>query len=151
MVKLKKLKIVCDAACKIPNANTKGRINKGKAACGIIFLDENDNVISKKSFYLGELTPPQAEYRGLINALDTAAEFCRNDLEVWMDSEFIIRQMNGDYAIKSRNIKPLFDQVKSLEKRFLGSVLYFHHSRTAKLAKHADKLANDELNKKLSE
>ena len=150
MVRVKKLKIVCDSACRIPDAHIKGRMNKGKSACGILFFDENETLVSQKGFYLGEMTTPQAEYNGLIKALDTASQFCRNDLEIWMDSEFIIRQMNGDYRIKSENMKPLFDQVKSLERRFLGKVSYFHHPRTTKLAKQADKLANDELDNKIS-
>lgn len=149
MTKTKKLKIICDSACRIPDAHIKGRMNKGKSACGIVFLDEDDNIVHQKSFYLGEMTTPQAEYTGLIKALDSASQFCRNELEVWMDSEFIIRQMNGDYAIKSENMKPLFDKVKSLERRF-SIISYFHHPRTTKLAKQADKLANDELDKRIS-
>ena len=150
MVKYNKLKIVCDAACRVPNANIPGRSNRGKSACGIIFLDENDNIVKELGFYLGEMTVPQAEYNGLIKALNAATEFSRKDIEVWMDSEIVIKHLNGVYALKSENIKPLFDQVKALEKRFVGNIQYFHHPRIAKFAKHADKLANSELDKKLS-
>lgn len=150
MAKLKKLKIVCDAACRIPNANIQGRSSNGKSACGIIFIDENDNIIQELSFYLGEMTVSQAEYNGLIKALDSAGEHCRKDIEIWMDSEFIVKQLNGDYAVSSENVKPLYDKVKTLEKRFTGKVDYFHHPRTTKFAKYVDKLANNELDKRAS-
>ncbi len=81
----------------------------------------------------------------MICGLDLAAHHCRNDVEVRLDSEFVVRQMNGDYGIKSDNIKPLYDQVRALEGRFRGRVTYHHHPRSALLAKEADQLANEAL------
>lgn len=147
MARYKKIKIITDACCKIENAHLKGRIGKGKSACGMIILDEEENIILEKSKYLGELTVPQAEYNGLIFALDLASGYCRNDIEVWMDSELVIKQMNGDYGIKSENMKPLYDEVKKLEGRFSGFKKYFHHKRNAKWAKYVDALAEAEYNK----
>lgn len=146
MPKFKKIKIITDACCKIPNANIKGRLNKGKATCAVILLDEDDNIIDQKSKYLGELTVPQAEYNGLIFGLDCASGQCRGQIEVWSDSEFVVRQLIGDYGIKSENMKPLFDEVKNLERRF-EKVFYFHHRRETKWAQAADKLANQEYAK----
>ena len=145
MAKYKKIKIVCDACCHKPNANL-GLVGKGKSAGGIIFLDELGSSVSEFGVYLGEKTPPQAEYTTIIRALDKAAGICRGDIEVWTDSEFIVKQMNGDYGIKSENMKPLYDEVKKLEKRF-NDVKYFHHGRETKLAKRADQLAEQEYKK----
>ncbi len=142
-----KIKIVTDACCKVPNAHIPGRRNKGHSACAVLLVGENDEIISSYSKYLGEVTISQAEYQGLIFALDKAAEICRGEAEVWMDSEFVVRQLNGDYGIKSENMKPLYHQVKTLEQRFLKGVKYFHHPRTARLAKKADQLANAEYRK----
>lgn len=142
-----KIKIATDACVKIPDAHIPGRINKGHAACGVVFLDEFDQPISEASSFLGELTVPQAEYRGLIFALDKASGICRGEVEVWMDSEFVVRQLNGDYSIKSENMKPLYHEVKNLEQRFLKGVKYFHHPRTTKLAQRANDLAELEYKK----
>ena len=142
----KKIKVVSDATCRIPNAHEKNHPSKGKAACGFLILDENDGVLFQGGSYLGEITVPQAEYQGLINALDKASEYSRGEVHVYMDSELVIRQMNGDYALKSENMKPLYHKVKTLEQRFLQGVKYFHHPRTAALAKQADKLADAALN-----
>jgi len=65
-----------------------------------------------------------------------------------MDSEFVIRQLNGAYAIRAKSIKPLYDQVKQLESRFNGEVKYYHHSRDSDWAIEADELANEEYNKR---
>jgi len=141
-----KLKIVTDACVHIPGAHLPGRLSKGYAACGVIFVDE-DQVISEHSKYLGEMTAPQAEYNALIFALDKAAEICRGEIEVWTDSELVVRQLNGDYGIKSENMKPLYHEVKNLEQRFLRGVRYFHHPRTCALAKRADQVAETEYRK----
>lgn len=145
MAKYKKLKIVCDACCHKPNSHL-GNIGKGKSAGGIVFLDDLDQLISEFGIYLGELTPPQAEYTILIKAMDKASGICREGLEVWIDSEFIVKQLNGDYGIKSENMKPLHDEVKKLERRF-KTVDYYHHGRNTVLAKRADNLAEREYKK----
>ncbi len=147
MSKLEKMKIVSDAACSIPNAHIKGRESKGESACGIIFLDEKNSTIKEYPIYLGVMTNQQAEYNGLIKALELAPKFCSTDIEVWMDSEFVIKQMNGEYAVKSPSIKPLHEKVKELAKRF-GKIRYFHHSENSPLGQRADRLAKNVLNTK---
>ncbi len=109
-------------------------------------MDENGIVVSELGFYFGDMTPPQAEYNTLIKALDKAAAICRDEIEVWMDSELVIKQMNGDYGIKSDNMKPLYDEVKKISGRF-KEVKFFHHPRGTKLAKRADQLAEQEYKK----
>ena len=145
-----KIVVVSDAACRVPNAHLPGRSRVGKAACGFVILDEQEVVLLEGGKHLGELTVPQAEYNGLIYALDSACSQGRGNVDVWLDSEFIVKQLNGDYRIKSDNMKPLYDEVKKLERRFTGKISYFHHPRTAKWAKQADHLANAELNKKMA-
>ena len=95
---------------------------------------------------LGELTINQAEYRTLIYALGKASAICEEKIDVWMDSELAVKQLNGEYRVKSENMKPLYDEVKKLEARF-ARVQYFHHSRTALLARRADQLARGEHKK----
>lgn len=140
MAKYLRLKVICDACCHASQAHIRNRAGKGKSAGGVIFLDVFDNVVSEFSMYLGEITPPQAEYSTLIKALDKASAVCRGSIEVWLDSEFVVRQLNGDYGIKSENMKPLYHEVKKLEDRF-NEVKYFHHRSGANLAKRADRLA----------
>lgn len=81
-----------------------------------------------------------------IFALERASEFCRGEVEIWTDSELIVKHMSGDYALRKPHTKELFDKVKTLEPRY-SNVKYFYHPRTCSLAKKADKLANEEFRK----
>lgn len=143
----KKIKIIVDATCRIKNAHKKGRAGRGYSACGFVILDENDNILLEGSKYLGEQTVPQAEMLGLIEALEKAPSVARANVEVWMDSELVIKWMNGDYRMKKPEIRALYDEVKKKEQRFIGEVKYFWHNRNAKWAVYADKLANQEYSK----
>ncbi len=148
MPRYRKIKIVCDATCRMPDNRLTGySYAKGKSACGFVVVDEQGAIVEQRSKYLGELTIPQAEYSSLIFALDGAVEFCRQDVDVWMDSELVVKQMNGDYCIRSEAVKLLFDEVKRCEQRFLGRVSYFHHSRGSFWARQADGLANAEYSR----
>jgi ribonuclease HI len=137
-----KAKIIVDARCQVPNAHIRGRVRRGKATCGVIIIDErgNEHQLSK---YLGDMTVPEAEFNGLIFALEEASAITRYDIEVWMDSELVIKWMHGEYRLKKPHIRPLFDQAKKNAERF-RSVEYFHHDREALLAKRADALAKSE-------
>ncbi len=142
---MSKAKIISDACCHKPNAHIKGSSGKGKSACGALIIDEygNENEFSK---YLGEMTPPQAEFHGLIFALDKAAGITRGDVDVYMDSELVINWMNGKYRLKKDHIKPLFDEAKKNANRF-NSVEYFQQSRTTTLGIRVDQLAEAEYKK----
>src|SRR3989344_4008156 len=140
-----KAKIISDACCHKPNAHVKGSSGKGKSACGALIIDEYGNE-SEFSRYLGEMTPPQAEFHGLIFALDKAASITRGDIEVYMDSELVINWMNGAYRLKKDHIKPLFDEAKKNANRF-NSVEYFQQSRNTTLGIRVDHLAEAEYKK----
>jgi ribonuclease HI len=137
------LKIVTDAHCPIPDAHLAGHSGRAKAHGGIIFLDGSGNTVDKNRVALGELTVPQAEYKALIYALGKASAICEGKIDVWMDSELVVKQLNGEDRVKSPNMKPLHHEVKNLEGRF-ERVRYSHHLRTAPLAKKADQLARGE-------
>jgi ribonuclease HI len=135
-------KIVVDATCRIPNADEKGRIGVGESACGVLIIDDA-GIEHEFSSYLGNLTVPQAEFAGLIFALDKASEVLRRNqkVQVWMDSDLVVKWMNKEYKLKKEHIKPLFDRANELAQRF-ADVEYYHHSRDCYLAKRADGLAS---------
>jgi len=147
MAKYKKLKVFCDASCIIPNANVKGRPNFGKAAGAYLFLDEFGGIVDQGAFYLGEMSSYVAEYETLLRVMDIASAFCRDELEVWMDAEFVIRHMNGTYGLKSQVVKPIFDKIKSIETARYKKVVYYHHSRETRYGKIVDSLAKQEVGK----
>jgi len=142
------VKVYADACVKIPNANQKGRKGRGKAACGVLIIDLNGREY-KYSKYLGECTVPEAEFKGLLLALDKVVEHTRGNIEVWMDSELVIKWMNKEYRLKKAHIKPLYDEAIKLQQRYAG-VKYYHFSRNHPIAKKVDKIAEDEFNRNQS-
>jgi len=132
---MSKAKVIVDACVHIPGAHIAGRVGRGKAACGVLMIDEQGNE--------QELGNYLAEFRGLIFALDQASAVTRWDVEVWMDSELVIKWMTGEYRMRKDHIRPLFDEAKKLGGRF-RSIQYFHHLGTSPLAKRADQLAEQE-------
>jgi ribonuclease HI len=140
-------RVIVDACCHIPDANLKDRIGYGKSTCGVLIIDIN-NKEYEFSKYLGDKTVPEAEFEGLIFALDKASEILQRNqnIEVWMDSDLVVKWMNKQYRLKKEHIKPLYDQACTLLQRFT-SIKIFHHSRDSELAKRADRIAATEYKK----
>ncbi len=118
------------------------RGNPGPSATGVIILDMEDNVVKKSSQYLGETTNNQAEYQALKEGVTLAASMGIDELEVYMDSELIVKQINGLYKIKNPDLKPLYEDIKSKSKSF--SKITFTHVPRA-MNKLADALVNETL------
>ncbi len=140
-------RIYVDACCHIPDANLKNRIGYGKSACGVLIID-NENKEYEFSKYLGDKTVPEAEFEGLIFALDKASEVLQRNqsIEVWMDSELVVKWMNKEYRLKKEHIKPLYDQAYALSQRF-KSIKCYYHSRDSEFARKADRIAKIEYQK----
>jgi len=140
-------RIYVDACCHIANAHLKNRVGYGESACGVLIVDTN-GMEYEFSQYLGDKTVPEAEFEGLIFALDKASEVLQRNqnIEVWMDSELVVKWMNKQYRLKKQHIKPLYDQARGLSQRFAG-VAYYHHSRDSEFAKRADGIAEGEYRK----
>jgi ribonuclease HI len=118
------------------------RGNPGPAAIGIV-LKKNEDVLVQKAKYIGVATNNQAEYQALILGLHTALDHAK-ELKCLLDSELVVKQLNGEYRVKDEKLKPLFEKVKKLEEDFTR--VTFHHIPREK-NKLADLLLNEELDK----
>jgi len=90
------------------------RGNPGPAAAAFVLNDKNGKQLQAKAFVLGKATNNVAEYTGLIKALEAAKQIGAEKLTVFSDSELLVRQINGQYRVKSEQIRPLFQQAVSL-------------------------------------
>ena len=115
------------------------RGNPGLAGAGAVIYNENKEEIATISEFIGRATNNQAEYQALILALKKAKELKANQLEVFLDSELIVKQINREYKVKNKDLAPLFIQVYNLSLLF-DKIDFFHVRRENN--KRADELAN---------
>ena len=125
-----KFVLYCDGAA---------RGNPGPAGAGAVITKVDGSSAGEVCVALGEMTNNQAEYRALVLALDKALELGATTLEIFADSELMVRQIQGDYRVKDAGLKPLFHEVmRRLQK--LGGYTIHHIVREKN--KRADQLAN---------
>lgn len=120
------------------------RGNPGPAAGAAILYNNEGVVMCKGSEYYGTATNNQAEYRALMLGLTLAVENNISDVVAFLDSELVVKQLNGQYKVKDSALASLFSAVKNLESKF-SSVTYSHIPRSQN--KEADLLVNTELDR----
>jgi ribonuclease HI len=103
---------------------------------------EDGHVLAAHGEAIGDATNNVAEYSGLVAGMAKAAELGVDDLEVVADSELLVKQMRGEYRVKSGLLRPLWEEANDIERRF-RKVRY-----TAVRRAHnelADRLVNEAL------
>lgn len=101
-------------ACFHANIDGGSRGNPGPAAYGVVMRDGRGEVVARLKKYIGQNTNNVAEYFGLIAALDYAQAHGIRALRVESDSELLVKQMRGQYKVKSEELKPLFERAKKM-------------------------------------
>ena len=118
------------------------RGNPGPAGAGIVLSDSNREVLVAQGFYLGSQTNNFAEYTGVVKALEAAQQLQAQTIELFCDSELLVKQLNGLYKVRSGNIKPLYQQAVALLSRFdQWKVTHVYREDN----KHADAMVNKAL------
>ena len=117
------------------------RGNPGPAAIGGVIMRGSEPV-EEFSTYIGEKTNNQAEYMALLAGLERAAKHSDVDVEAVLDSELVVKQLNGEYKVKSPELKKLVQQVRHQEQNF-RTVTYRHTRREGNV--RADALVNQAL------
>jgi probable phosphoglycerate mutase len=128
----------------VAHVDGASRNNPGPAAYGVVLRRPDGSVVETLSKYIGTKTNNEAEYFGLVAALDCAASHRIARLRVVSDSELLVRQMQGNYKVKSASLRPLHEQARKLTGQF--AYIAFEHVPRAHNA-DADALANAALDK----
>ena len=118
------------------------RGNPGPSGAGAVLRDPNGAIVREISQYLGLATNNQAEYLALILALEAAIGVGATHLDLRLDSELLVKQLRGEYRVRSPQLQPLFEQAQRLLRR-IGSVSIRHVPREQNAA--ADRLANQAI------
>lgn len=100
------------------NVDGGARGNPGPAAYGVVIRDPKGEVVARLKKYIGQNTNNVAEYFGLIAALDYAQTHGVRALRVESDSELLVKQMRGQYKVKSGDLKPLHERAKKISQAF---------------------------------
>ena len=101
------------------------RGNPGPAAAGAVLFTASENrdvgeetesspQISRGGWYLGRATNNEAEYEGLIRGLEMALAQGVRSIEVRMDSELVVKQVNGEYKVKKPHLQRLHKRAVEL-------------------------------------
>ena len=120
------------------------RGNPGPSASGYVILAEDDTVLEAGGEYLGITTNNQAEYQAVELGLQRAAKYQPRNIEFFIDSELVVKQINGEYKIKNRDLWPIHSRIKELAASF--DKVGFTHVR-----REFNKLADSEVNKILDQ
>lgn len=120
------------------------RGNPGPAGIGAVLEDENHNLIDTVSKYIGETTNNQAEYRAVLAAIERADKLGAEELNFYLDSELVVKQLNQEYKVRNKDLQPLFVKIYNLSLKF--KKVSFKHVRREQ-NKEADKLANQAMDR----
>lgn len=126
------------------------RGNPGRAAIGVVIKDEQGRIIKSYGETIGKTTNNEAEYRAVVSALQKIKSLLGRKkikeiaLEMNLDSELVVRQLNGKYKIEEEKLFPFFIKIWNLKIDF-GLVTFRHVPRSEN--KEADSLVNEALDK----
>ncbi|MEJ5328637.1 MAG: ribonuclease HI family protein [Desulfobaccales bacterium] len=88
------------------------RGNPGPAGAGVVLLDPAGQVAAEASRFLGRTTNNVAEYQALLLGLELARRHGVTYLEIFADSELLVRQLTGRYQVRSPHLKPLYQAAR---------------------------------------
>ncbi len=127
------------------------RGNPGPAAIGILICSAEGEILEEHSETIGEATNNVAEYKALISGMKKAKELSADELDCFMDSLLVVKQLKGEYRLKHINMQKLYDEVQKIRREF-KNVSYTHVPREEENMRRADQLVNyalDEAKRKV--
>ncbi|MAF24062.1 ribonuclease H [bacterium] len=130
---------------KILTIHTDGgaRGNPGPAGIGVVINDgQKDHEFSE---YIGEATNNQAEYKAVVLALSEAKKLGGTELNFFLDSELVVKQLKQEYKVKDKELGKIFVQAWNLIQGF--KKVTFKHVRREE-NKKADWLVNRAIDDK---
>lgn len=121
------------------------RGNPGQAGAGAVLLTADGEELAARSVYLGTCTNNAAEYKALLIGLQEALRLGCTELAIALDSELIVRQIQGRYKVKNETLLPLFNEVREYLARIgQWSIVHVPRAQNAR----ADQLANRGIDQK---
>ena len=120
------------------------RNNPGPAGIGAVLMSEDEKAIARISEYIGNTTNNQAEYRAVIAAIKKAKELGAEELNFYLDSELVVKQLNREYKVKDMDLALLFVQIYNISLSFKKITFNYIPSE---MNEEADRLANEAMDR----
>ena len=124
--------------------------NPGNMAIGIVIYKDGE-LFKKISEAIGYGTNNIAEYKALIRGLEEVKKINPERIDVYCDSQLVVKQLNKKYKVKNKGIIPLFSRVEEIIRTIPGKIYFIWDRRDNNfvadgLAKRA--LAEEETGKR---
>jgi len=119
--------------------------NPGRSAFGGVIYNACGDIVKQYKVDCGVGTNNRAEYLGALTGIKEAHEMGITRLEVFGDSELVIRQLSGIYKVRNLPLREIYNMIKEYARRF-EVIKYFHVYREHNTV--ADRLANEALKQK---
>lgn len=100
---VKELFVSCDGG---------SRGNPGPAAIGVVVRKKDGFILYEHSERIGETTNNVAEYTSLLKALSYFDSYSVEKGVIEMDSQLIVKQVNGEWRTKADHLRPLRDEAQ---------------------------------------
>jgi ribonuclease HI len=121
------------------------RNNPGEAGAGVYILKDN-KPFGELARYLGKTTNNIAEYTAAIMGLEYAVTQGASRVNLFADSELLVKQLNKEYKVKNEGLKPLYGRATELIAK-IGNVEVQYIPREKN--READALANKAIDEKI--
>lgn len=115
------------------------RGNPGPAGIGVVISDKSGNIIKEISRKIGKATNNVAEYTALLAGLEEAKKLKVLEIDIYMDSELVVKQLKREYKVRDENLAKLFIKAWNL---LCGFKRYSLNHIPREKNKKADKLVN---------
>ena len=122
------------------------RGNPGISAIAFMIMTEDGRLLKRYSKYVGIRTNNQAEYEALISALESASKLTDQEVTCCIDSELIVKHLNGEYRVRNPKLKTLWLKVQGLKQSF-QRITFKSVPRTDIHIRQVDRLANQALDR----
>jgi ribonuclease HI len=131
------MKVYTDGAC---------RGNPGPAAIAFIAYA---NTEIRKSSYIGLSTNNRAEYAAVLSALGYLSGLQGfEEIELFTDSELVVRQLLGEYKVTNVTLLPLYNKVMELTENSI--LVPTHVPRDHPIIKECDAMCNKTLDEEIA-
>ena len=128
------------------NSDGGSRGNPGPAAVGAL-VRNNDSILEICGEKIGKATNNVAEYKALIKALELAKKYTDDEIICVLDSQLIVKQLLGEYQVKSPELMKLFLEIQKLQENF-KKIKYVHVSRWNQFQQIVDNVLNMEMDER---